>query len=360
MQLQGRLRLATYLAPPLAVLCAAAVVACRDAFTSHHERNDAAMTVSPGISELAARKRQRLHGENKLDWVGVAHNRAIDDFRRELRKPGVISRRMCEYLADYSTRPERLPNERRSAKTSTERSAAYPDVAAMLCSKRIGRELLKPRIGYSDSTQGVQISPTAIQLISDVRSAVEGFNDSYELASRLLPILQAAANLDTIDQAAVRITVSVAQSSSEYWESELHPAQQEFVKEFGGCANQQYSSNYSSDQAFSRCVEGGGGEGSDVTSAPFTRSDPQTIAEHANLAALSCETLGDYLRRVITSDVDAGVAGFIGAMVRTKTPAIATEFALYSAAGVSIYDILKITWDLHWCAMMPRRTGPAS
>src|SRR5437867_12154101 len=106
MQSRKGMRLAACIAPPLGAFTVAVLVSCRDTATPRRAEqlsNDASVTAPVGIPPAAVRARTRLHQRNPLEWVGLAHNRAIDDFRKELRKPGVLSGDMRQSIAGFVT-----------------------------------------------------------------------------------------------------------------------------------------------------------------------------------------------------------------------------------------------------------------
>lgn len=77
------IRAAVWFTPVVAL---SLMLSCRDVVT----------TDAPAVTKAPSRAdaRTRLHQRNKHDWVGVAHNKAIDEFRKELRKPGRIARNL--------------------------------------------------------------------------------------------------------------------------------------------------------------------------------------------------------------------------------------------------------------------------
>lgn len=157
-----------------------ALASCRD-MTDNTPRIDATMTPSA-----------QLRARNKHDWVGVAHNKAIDDFRKELRKPGRIARNLCDYL------------------TQKRDAAAAARVAletSPLCPTRAKHAAWMPQ------------SSLATQLLSDIELAVDAASSADDLASRLNQVLDASAALSAGEQEAIAATVSVAQHSYEYWDA---------------------------------------------------------------------------------------------------------------------------------------------
>src|SRR5689334_10701117 len=97
---------------PLALAAAPALLACMfvlacDRSPDRAERPNMTAPTRVATSEAI----RRLHASNDYDWVGVAHNRALDDFRAELRKPGILTRNICAFIEDFVAYPQRFaPN----------------------------------------------------------------------------------------------------------------------------------------------------------------------------------------------------------------------------------------------------------
>lgn len=240
---------------PVATL--ALLLSCRDSATPDRPT----LATAPGRADA----RTRLHQRNKYDWVGVAHNRAIDDFRQELRKPGRIARNLCEYLG-------RRDVERRVLTTSN------------LC-------------GRGNASQVTWSTTEA--LLADVENAIEAASDSYELAARLHAVLDAAGALSASEQEVIGATVSVAQSSYEYWEAQFPGFAQEVVAEYGTCADQYRYSGYSSDDIRDICVNGGAAQ----MSQPYS---PQSMVRFASFATAA---LPSWFKSVAKADARGAFAG---------------------------------------------------
>lgn len=348
------MRRGAIIVPALAVLVVVTLVACRDVLTSDDVdvKNDARVTVPLGISPMAVRARAKLHEQNSYDWIGRAHNKALDDLRQEVKKPGVV-RSLCRYLADFATKSDRLPKEKRALARGHDRSDSRISLEADLCAGRSGRPSARlVNAGLTSPPQAHTLTSQGGQLLSDVQTAVTDASDSYDLAARLQPILDASASLDTIEQAAVRVTISVAQNSVEYAETEI-PAYREAVEqEYSSCANQYRQSGYSLEDAQRLCTEGNGGMMETVN--PFGRFGPRgtPLVKAATLSASrSCVSLSAGWKRVGEADVSGAVGGFFGGLAVTKNLVGAGVAALGGSVGKSASEYFKVGWELFWCAM---------
>lgn len=214
------------LAWPIVFLSAALSVACSDAATSSSGgtagTRDDLSTVPPGVTAASVRARDNLHRRSKEDWVGIAHNKMLDDFRRDMRKPGLLTRNVCEYVSEFGMRDERLPNGRRFVGGANWRAVRAAAEASPLCSG-MGSVRGSPiafRRPAATLTASASQSSEVLSLISEIETAVSNASDSYDLAIRLNPILDRAAKLPALDQATIAATVSVALNSYEYWEGQ--------------------------------------------------------------------------------------------------------------------------------------------
>jgi hypothetical protein len=348
MQLHGRLRLAAYLAPPLAVFSAIAIVACRDALTSNDDRNDARMTPHRPISEAAIRARQQLHEQNTYDWVGVAHNKALDEFRNELRKPGILSRNMCAFVRSFSAQAERLPIGHRSLDSLVRDEVARKSLrSSKLCRSHdlpVQRSLFRnavltdgaaPRViaAYSD----------ADALFGQIEAAVDVAVDSYDLATRLAPLLEQTSALGESDQAIVGAVISVAQSSREYWEVNYSVLVQEIGNEYGACAIAQANAGVSEEEAQRFCMEGG---------REFYDTHDFALPVEPYLRIRLAFDINDDLRQGTNAIVGADVKGAIaGAISGFWTGVGAVGTAIVGAGSSSIAVGVGQAWSSYWKIM---------
>lgn len=356
MQSRGKWRLAAIIAPPLMALTLATLVACRDALTSGGPTvsDDAQMTLTPIVSDAAVRARSKLRERNAYDWVGVAHNRALDDIRTEMRKPGRRTRNLCDYALDFVTNPDRLPAGKRHLRSATQRESAIAGLAQTgLCR---GRKASTHGASFSPVgapalfVQEGDISQAAYDLMGTIENAVAAAADNYDLAVRLNQVLDAAASLDSIDQEVIGATVSTAQYSFEYWQSHLLVYQEEFWGQYSGCATQYRDAGYSSDDALSGCVVGGG-SGDGTWSANPGNVQPRSpmlfrFASHST--PMGCD-LGTHFKALAGADAVGALTGAVKGIFGGPGGILTGAFAGGSLA--SFGSFVKSTWDLYWCAM---------
>src|SRR5687767_8225821 len=110
----------------------ALAIACRDDTTAPRASATRADRAPSRITQPhvvpGADARAELRKANPLDWVGAAHNAALDAFLEELRQPGVLTKDICGHILDFSARDERVPADR-PAIVNRLSSAARRDVA---------------------------------------------------------------------------------------------------------------------------------------------------------------------------------------------------------------------------------------
>jgi hypothetical protein len=220
-----------------------------------------------------------------MDWVGVAHNRALDAFRDELREPGVLSRNLCSYLLTFVTSDARVPAERAAARAAlsaaARREVARKGLAATeLCGRRPAwrsagiashvwlTAFAPPRWPFAPAairrrSQSGEPSQAARDLYAQIEASIDAAASSYDLAAYLDPVLDAAAQLGAEEYATIAATVSVAQSSYEYWEVELPSYVDAVAAEYGACLEESQLLGYTLTQAEYRCVNQGGTTDSD-------------------------------------------------------------------------------------------------
>lgn len=97
------------------------------------------------------------------------------------------------------------------------------------------------------------LSPEATELTNRVQTAVEYAANSYDLGTRLSPVLDASSRLNPIDKEIVQATISVAQSSYEYWEQEDASMQDQFYEDYGTCVTETHENSYSNGRR-ARCL----------------------------------------------------------------------------------------------------------
>jgi hypothetical protein len=373
---------------------AGAVVSCRDTGTAppdgaQHARGPTsppaasagrgtASTHSPSDGASLTAAREQLHRNNPMNWVGIAHNRALDDLLKELRKPGVLSRDVCQYLLEFVSSDARVPVDRaglrRAAGATARREVGRKALrATALCSQRFDRRAsalparvslaayYSPRPPFgSASLQSGSPSAAAYGLLEQILAAIDAAVDSYDLAWRLHPVLNAASQLDAIERATIEATVSVAQSSYEYWEAQLPTYVQAVSSEYDPCLYNQWSQGYSYDSSLGNCVNGAGAVFQPLSYSPrrAQRHSRSRRAAHGRDALFSAgavplrargvsQSVGEGLKDIGKADAYGAFTGaFAGAFA--GGPQGAVLGGIVGAAGASIATALGHAIGATW------------
>jgi hypothetical protein len=292
-----------------------------------------------------------VHERNPNDWIGIAHNRLVDDFRRELKKPGAKPHDACNYIANFVKHADPVPRERRSSPPHDDSKAIQAALAtSRVCAGRVitfqaaailPSAIMRTRLSLED------LSPAFYALTSQIEGAIDDATDSYDLATRLGPILDASASLDSAERDMFFVAASIAQSSFEYWEAQFPSAYRDFVSAYGTCANEAANLGYTSSEALNRCLSGKTTDGAWYD----TPLDAGTSAiRYASLSSRDeCGHLSLRFRRLVAADFKGGLIGLVLSILLPSP--IIWNYALKAAAGASLGSFFDTTWDLMWCAM---------
>jgi hypothetical protein len=323
-----------------------AVFACSDSpSTPKPWRDDAVMTPPIGISATAVRLRADLHGRNQHDAVGLAHNRLLDDLRKELRKPGHLTNNLCEYALAFLAADGRIPSAARLTTAQRRQLAAKGAGASRLCTKSLAWAVSPASHRWPIVPQE---SPELMALSGQIESAIDLSANSYDLAARLTPVVDAAATLPEIDNAIVLATVSVAQSSFEYWETQYTSFESEFNSEYGDCLINRRDSGYSEEAARDSCL---GGTSSYQTFWSWPTAPRRSSLLVNGRRAKSC---GPGLRAGFTNIAKSDAKGaFSGAFSGGMTLGVhgAIGGAIIGGSGASIWAAGENAWSTFWCLM---------
>jgi hypothetical protein len=323
-------------------LCAG-LGACSDSTSVRSNRNAGPGTDLQQVSSPSAQlARQRLAKKNPSDWVGTGHNLILDDFRREMKRPGVLTRNVCGYLVDLVTRGDRLPSSRRADAPLGVASARAVAANSALCKPKaaVGGTALVRIPGPQDIT----LSTEASALLDQVQAVTESASDPGDLAVKLSQVLDNTYAVSDVEREIVQATVSVAQHSFEYWQVALPAFQQEMLNEYGACARQQRESGSTLDDARSACLEGGS---VDAVSLPLGRV---SVPFKLPMAFPPECGLSKNFKKLAGSDVSGGIVGAIrGAKMGGWAGVL--PGAMAGAAFASASTFVESTWDLFWCAM---------
>lgn len=253
----------------LAALVATATLAsgCRDDSTVRDAgapRADAEMTGPADVEMAASRGGDRLRRYNRQAWVGNAHNKAMDDFRKEMRQAGVLSRNICEHVLNFSMSAARAPAGRAFPEGVNWRAVRAVSDSSSLCGAvgrpRLSNISLRSPLEPLSPSLAVPQSADAVALYSEIETALWNARDASDLANRLTYVLDKSARLPSPEQEAVGATIAVTQDSYEYWHQQYPGFEQEVIAEYGPCIEQYVSYGMVGDP-IGECVTGKGGVG---------------------------------------------------------------------------------------------------
>jgi hypothetical protein len=346
-------RVATTISLSLSALGAITVVACSDSSSAdritHH---DATLTPLGRVSASAVRERKRVHERNKEEFVGVAHNKALDDFRRELRKPGTLTKNVCDYVLTFATHEDRLPTNNRVDEGVRSHAARTVSDSSTLCRKSV-----KPRVSgiafrspLAPLARAAQESPEAQQLLYEIQDAVAASPSSYDLAGRLNPVLDRAAALPASDQLVIGATVSVAQNSFEYWETNYDMFAREVQDDYGACAGNQYEGGVPPETARDNCMNGRGDAGPvafDDRSVQGKASAPRLAGKRSGLVCEDHDFRAGF-GKVVGADIKGAISGAVSGF-RAGGPEGAVAGAIIGAAVGSVTAALELAWQAIRC-----------
>jgi hypothetical protein len=316
------------------------VASCREASTTP-PRHTAVAAQLGGAAAPAV----RVHQRNKLDWVGVAHNKMIDDWRKEMRKPGVLTHNLCSHVVDFVTRDERLPVDKRPPLPVRREAIAAAVKSSTLC-QSLGEKGAISTLASRRAARRPQGSAAIVELQAGIENAVLIAANRDDLAARLNAILDASATLDETEQTVVAATASVAQNSFEYWEAEFDPLVDEVGAEYGPCAADRRRSGYSMDGARQSCLTGEYFLSSSGGWSPSALLGPTSI----RMTTLRCGPgLRDGFKHVAKGDARGAFAGaWAGAF---GAAAGVVGGAILGAASGSIWAAGENAWSTYWCIM---------
>jgi hypothetical protein len=195
-------------------------------------------------------------------------------------------------------------------------------------------------------------SSAAYNLLSQIDYAIDAAVDAYDLAARLKPVLSAAVSLPYEEYATIAATVSVAQSSFQYWATGYPSYYDALRSEYGACADRMRSLGYSSSYARDYCMgtsstaknytefrRPGLGAGAGPVALMFVRATPRS--------AQQCPTLGAGYKSIGRGDAKGAFTGaWAGAFTAGVEGAILG--AIVGGGGASAATALGLAWDTFW------------
>jgi hypothetical protein len=260
---------------------------------------------------------------------------------------------MCSYLVDFLAAGNDLPPFAVQGVSLADRRRLVEAGAASakLCrNDRRRRQFTARAGGFSPrlvAAASAVLEPTQ-QLADQIEAAIGAATDSYDLASRLHPILDAATGLDADGRLVIEATVSVAQSSFEYWEQSWTGFVQEVGGEYRDCIASLKGGKdagpemVSPEQEAEYCVNG--------TVSTARSAQPQSNRLfRATLGARKCGTpLSQGFKNVAKSDArGAFVGAFTGLL--SGGPAAAVSGAILAGAGNSLWESIVNAVDAYVC-----------
>ncbi len=323
--------------PVFITMLALTLVACSDAAKPNDVGPFAVHSTTPQAITSSSRSdaRQRLRAANRYSWVGEAHNKAIDEFRARVRRPGFLSKNVCAYVEAFVAEPGRIPTERRiESRGAPYKAARDARVEASLCQSP-GSLRRGARTGHASTGTGRQ-STELSQMLAAAESAVDGASGPEDLAAGLLPILGATASLPEAERVVMEVTLSVAQSSYEYWYAELSSFSQEITTEYDACGS-----------AGPDPIDGCGGGGLDWGVVSYGRLAPRSAG---TLAEPGCPepSLGEGMKSIGKSDLKGAFMGAFGGMFAGGLGG-AVAGGLTGAMAGSIYAGLENVFLAFYC-----------
>lgn len=333
----GRLAALTFLA------LVATAAACVDRDDAAPQRDDAIMTAPGGVSAATVRASDDVRQKNRFSHVGDAHNRVLDEFRVELRRPGVLTHDICEFVMSFTTNDGRAPSAQSVTAHQRRPLAATGAKASRLCASSLVAREIRPA-SFRRVPQEATSAATA--LASQIESAVEFAVDRYDLAARLGPILDAATTLSEVDNAVVSATASVAQSSYEYWETNYSGFEQEFIVDYGPCATDRMTSGYTEDDARTSCL-GGSESYQSFWSWPTSPSLKSGLASRMRMRKCG-PGLKEGFKNIAKADAKGAFSGAFSAAIAGGPAGVAGGAVLGAGSG-SIWAATENAWSTFWC-----------
>jgi hypothetical protein len=304
--------------------------------------HDGGMTGPADAHAASTRSQSLLRHINASDWVGRVHNDYLTDFRRELRKPGILTRNVCSFLPDFvARRGGRDPRLQALSAHDFARSARAGLQTSRLCDVPVHQTSMA--VTQEDD---FQLTAPAASLVEQVSALAESAQSAASLASGLVPLIEAAQPLPELEREVVLASASVAQNSFEFWETQYAAMQQDFYIEYGACLLQVREGGYTMETGMDACLKGG---------TAYTHRNLE-FSERLGLAGslpgysrrLDCG-LAKNFRKVVDADIDGALAGGLKG-IRGGLAGVAAG-AAGGAAVASLAAYIKGTWDMFWCAM---------
>lgn len=252
-----------------------------------------------------------FHAKNFADWVGQAHNKALDDFFTEMLADMGAPKGFCIRALEFMSDPARLPPGKIAGTRDQRRASAVHGLGTTgLCSGELTSDVSSVtwplglfRLARFSATLD-SVSAAANYLLDKIANAQTKATTATALATALTPILGEADRLVSEERELVYATASVTQSSYEYWVANIAPQSQQVDATYGPCLGQYSDQAY----ALSTCM------GIHPAITP-TRYDKPGMKERVIFASSTESGCDDYLNRGTIGYRDltgAAAGGFMG------------------------------------------------
>ena len=202
-------------------------------------RPDAVSSIPTAEQTITA---EEFHGRNRMDWVGIAHNRGLDQMRAELRAPGrmevssicarAIEHGIAEFVADGPNQAARSRHARDVAARGIARSPLCRTLS------RTGHAAIPGTVRYLNASNGgatlgrFATLTSVEEYLDNIVAAVDNSTNANDLAGSLASITADLSGLDTAGVDAVLGAASLALSSAEYWSANAPSFAAEVEAEF--------------------------------------------------------------------------------------------------------------------------------
>ena len=325
------------------VLAGALVAGCRDDSPGNDGTrygNDAEMTAPADGEAAALRGQDRLKKRNTREWVGAAHNRMLDDFRTEMRKPGMLTRNICEYVMSFSMSDDRLPAGRKHLDNRNWVGVRAAGDSSTLCSVGSrGPRASNISMRWFTPTAPVTAPQSAesLALQAEIEKALSTASDARDLAMRLSAIYERSLTLPEAEQAAVASTISVAQNSFEYWTQQYGLFEQEVIAEYAPCIEEQLAMG-ATDRVIESCLTGKNAGG--AVAGRSLGTPKQQLVRIKPLAQCGY-SIREGFRRIGLADAKGAATGFFSTLLSTGSIEAAGLAAIASAGASSIWAAVE-------------------
>lgn len=201
----------------------AGALGCRDASTPPRRltRDD----LSSGTAAFR-RSAAELHRVNRMDWVGVAHNRMVEAATRELTTNRTNMRDLCSHMIEWVRQPGNLPSLSGQLSPDQVDAVASAIAAQPACARQLHHNETG-LIGATSTPSSARMQFVSLRSVDDaallngalddIESALNSATTPGGLASSLSPIYDESLSMpDTLAQW-TQTAIAIAQSSFEEW-----------------------------------------------------------------------------------------------------------------------------------------------